>query len=328
MTETRISIAMASYNGARYLSEQLESLAAQRRLPDELVVCDDASEDDTLEVLESFAAAAPFAVRIERNEQTLRTAQNFAKAVSLCSGELIFLADQDDAWRPDKLQVMESYFDAHPQVGALFCNGQVCDGELRPLGYDLWQAQWFHPSEQRRVREGRPLEVFVRHSVAAGNTLAFRSRFRELVLPITGLDDGADTWIAFLIAAVSEFHIMDRDLVQYRLHGANQIGLRRFDLRQQLERARWQLQQGIFDYGVRFFSGVEDRLSSQPEPEWQPAPETLELVREKIAHCRTRDRMSPQFLTRLPDVARETLNRGYWRFSYGLKSLLQDLLLR
>ena len=77
-----------------------------------------------------------------------------------------------------------------------------------------------------------------------------------------------------------------------------------------------------------FFSGVEDRLSSPAEPAWIPAAETLELVRAKIAHCRARDRMSARFFARLPDVVRETLNRGYWRFSYGTRSLLQDLLLR
>ncbi len=92
----RISIAMCTYNGARFLPEQLASFAAQERLPDELVVCDDGSTDATMEILQDFAATALFEVRVERNPQNLGFVRNFEKTLSLCTGDIVFLSDQDD----------------------------------------------------------------------------------------------------------------------------------------------------------------------------------------------------------------------------------------
>ena len=86
-----ISIAMATYDGARFVAEQLASFAAQTRLPDELVVTDDGSTDGTLEIVERFAATAPFAVHIHRNPARLGYTLNFSEAVSKCEGEIIFL---------------------------------------------------------------------------------------------------------------------------------------------------------------------------------------------------------------------------------------------
>ena len=99
----RISIAMATYNGSKYLREQLDSLAAQTLPPCELVVTDDGSTDDTLGILDRFRRRAPFPVHLHRNEQRLGYRDNFLKAAQLCSGELIAFCDQDDVWMPDKL---------------------------------------------------------------------------------------------------------------------------------------------------------------------------------------------------------------------------------
>src|SRR6266567_6944512 len=108
MSKSRISVAMCTYNGARFLREQLESIAAQSRLPDELVVCDDGSTDETVETIKAFVGRAPFAVRLEINSKNLGSTKNFEKAIGLCEGEIIALADQDDVWKPQKLAVLEA----------------------------------------------------------------------------------------------------------------------------------------------------------------------------------------------------------------------------
>src|SRR4029079_17285220 len=95
-------------NGARFLPEQLRSIAAQTRPPDELIVCDDRSTDETAQVIEAFAATAPFPVRLVRNEERLGSTRNFERAVSLCDGSLIALADQDDSWHPEKLARLQA----------------------------------------------------------------------------------------------------------------------------------------------------------------------------------------------------------------------------
>src|SRR5690348_8403095 len=93
-----ISVAMATYNGARYIREQLDDLAAQTRLPAEVVVCDDESSDGTVAILEHFAASAPFPVHIHRNSERLGYRANFMKCASLCSSDLVAFCDQDDRW--------------------------------------------------------------------------------------------------------------------------------------------------------------------------------------------------------------------------------------
>ena len=99
----RISLAMTTYNGEDYLEEQLESFLRQTRIPNELIVCDDGSRDSTLNILEAFQLKAPFPVMINRNVENLGYTKNFENALSKCSGELIFLSDQDDIWEANKV---------------------------------------------------------------------------------------------------------------------------------------------------------------------------------------------------------------------------------
>jgi glycosyltransferase involved in cell wall biosynthesis len=327
-TSTHISIAMTTYNAGPWLAEQLASFTQQSRLPDELIVCDDGSSDGTIEALHAFAQTAPFEVRVECNPETLTTTRNFEKAVSLCRGEIIFLADQDDVWRPQKIETLTAELLAHPDAGAVFSNGRVVDEACKPLGYNLWDSLWFHERERSLVRAGRGAEVFVRHVVAAGTTLAFRSRYREVYLPFPDLHDCHDAWITFSIAGVADVRIVEENLIDYRLHGANQFGLQRFSLREQLEKAREQLEIGAFRHNVAFFTTARERFRTVSERGFAPRQHVVELTEGKIQHATARDQMSRNFLTRLPTIIREVFDRGYWRFGYGTKSLAQDLFLR
>jgi len=329
MSGARVSVAMATCNGAPYLDAQLESLCAQSRPPDELVLCDDSSSDETPAIAEAFARRAAFPVRIERNPHRLGITGNFEKAVSLCSGDLIFLADQDDVWQEAKIEALSRVLLDNPAVGAVFCNGEVVDAELTPLGHDLWEALAFTPGEQAGVRAGREVAVLLKHVVAAGTTMAFRARFRELLLPFPTLRSAHDAWIAFLIAAVAELRILDEKLILYRVHDENQIGIRKLGFRDQLKMAREQLAIGAFAYAVEFFSGAEERLRASAAA-GGPAPSaaTLELIRDKIQHARSRDAMSATLHQRLPAMLREALSGRYTRYSYGARSFAQDLFLR
>src|SRR5574341_2231095 len=153
----RLSVAMCTYNGARFLSTQLESLARQERLPDELVVCDDLSTDATRQVVSAFAAEAPLPVRFVANETNLGSTKNFEKAIGLCSGELIALSDQDDVWDPRKLRLLEQRFTEEPDLGFVFSDAEMVDQDLRPLGYTLWQSVRFGVREQKACKGGRAL---------------------------------------------------------------------------------------------------------------------------------------------------------------------------
>jgi glycosyltransferase involved in cell wall biosynthesis len=328
MTAPRISIAMTTYNAGPWLAEQLASIALQNRLPDELVVCDDGSTDGTIAALERFKADAPFEVKLELNRENLTTTPNFEKAVSLCRGEFILLADQDDVWHADKIEKLVDELEANPDAGAVFSNGRVVNEALEPLGYNLWDSLWFHPRERDQVRAGRAAEVFVKHVVAAGTTLAFRSRYRDVYLPFPDLHDCHDAWLVFSIAGVADIRILEENLIEYRLHGANQFGLQRFNLREQLGKAREQLAIGAFEHNVKFFQAASERFRAVADKGFHPRRSVVDLTEGKIRHAGLRNRMNSGFFARLPTIAQEVLNRGYWRFGYGSKSVAQDLFLR
>src|SRR5712671_3439525 len=125
---------MCTYNGSAYLSEQLQSLAGQTRPPDELVVSDDQSNDGrTREIIEAFARDSPFKVRLSTNNQTLGSKRNFAIAIGRCTGDIIFLCDQDDVWRSDKLARIEKTFKSNPATGLVFSDAEVVDEDLKTL---------------------------------------------------------------------------------------------------------------------------------------------------------------------------------------------------
>jgi len=102
----RISIALATYNGEIYLSQQLDSFVVQTRMPDELVITDDCSTDNSLKICKKFAETAPFDVFIYENESNLGYCGNFNRALSKTTGSLVFLSDQDDVWFPEKIKTI------------------------------------------------------------------------------------------------------------------------------------------------------------------------------------------------------------------------------
>lgn len=327
MTPCRTSVAMATCEGERFIDAQIESIAAQSRLPDELVVVDDASHDGTIGRLERFATKAGFPVRIERNAKRLGATANFARCISLCSGDVILLADQDDVWNPEKLATLVGPFERRPGVGLVFSNGEVVDENLEPLGYDLWRSLFFDERDRKRVRAGEAPAVFARRVVAAGTTLAFRSNFRPLLFPFPDLPSVHDAWIAFLVASVADCEIVDASLVRYRLHGANQIGIRRRGLLEQYRQARQQIVRHAFAEEAIFFELARERLRSR-SAEYSVSDLTLRVIDGKIAHSRIRDSLPEAFLTRIPIVAREWWRGHYARYAYGVKSVAQDLWMR
>jgi glycosyltransferase involved in cell wall biosynthesis len=203
----RISIALATWQGSAFLLTQLESLAGQVRLPDELVASDDSSDDTTLEILEDFAARAPFEVRILRQDTNLGYAGNFDKALVACTGDLVFLCDQDDFWFTEKLAVMERWAKASPKAMVFACNAELTDAYLVPSGLN----------KRDQIASLRlPQESFV-----MGCCLAVRRQFLDVVLPIPVSASAHDSWIVEL---ADRFGLVERrlDVLQYyRQHGGN-----------------------------------------------------------------------------------------------------------
>ena len=218
----RISIAMCTYNGERFLEEQLASITQQTRLPDELVVCDDGSTDRTVAIVREFAASASWAVRIFENEHNLGSAANFERAIRLCSGDLIALSDQDDIWYPTRLERSEQELTAYAEAGLVFSDADVIDDQDRKQEKTLWHRLGFAGKRERELLDGRYL-VLVKHSFVTGATVMFRAGLRERFLPI-GAGWIHDEWIAMIAAAFFDLRLIEQPLIRYRMHGSQQVG--------------------------------------------------------------------------------------------------------
>lgn len=338
----KFSVAMCTYNGARHIREQLESIARQTRVPDELVVCDDGSSDGTPEAVQEFAAGAPFVVRLYVNKKNLGSTRNFEQAITLCEGDVIALSDQDDVWLPEKLQKFEAEFAASPDVGLVFSDALVVDESLRPLDYALWQSLEFTADWQRRLRQGSAFQVLLDNFFVTGATMAFRSRFRELALPINAitlrrfgkkqLEFIHDGWIALMVAAGAELVPIGEALIKYRQHTAQQLGVPPPAVRPQ-EDAKpapsWSARAATaydeyFAYELSFLEEIYARLERSCDSARCKA--TMAYLKPKIHHLRVRAHLPASRLARLHLVLRELFTLRYFRYSNGAFSAAKDLL--
>ena len=315
-----LCVALCTYNGARFVDEQLESIAAQTRRPDLLVVVDDASGDDTVERVRRFAASAPFPVELSVNEKNLGFAANFARAVGLCRGEVVVLCDQDDVWMPSKLQRLAAALDADRAAGAVFSDAELVDADLAPLGHRLWESVDFTARDRREWRSGLAFERLVRGSVVTGATLAFRARFRERVLPVPpGV--AHDAWIALVIAATAPIVALEEPLVLYRQHGGNQIGARKLGTAARLRRTR-----SIGALGIREKRTLCAAALQRLEALGGVSPARMVLLRESIEHLDARTALPRWRLLRVKPVLRELATGRYARQGQGWRSAARDLL--
>ncbi|MDX6577441.1 MAG: hypothetical protein QOE96_3394 [Blastocatellia bacterium] len=319
-----ISVSMCTLNGAPFLEEQLESIALQTRPPDELIVCDDRSDDRTIDILKEFTDRAPFPVRFSINETRLGTSGNFERAILLAEGEIIALADQDDVWDPRKLALLEAKLSSSPELGLVFTDAELVDDKLSSKGQTVWEAVGFDSRRQKLLAAGRALEVLLANNVVTGATMAFRTRFRDAILPIpvegSLLHDG---WIALIIAGLAEIGLIDQPLIKYRQHAGQQIGAPITSTAQNVMSAQRTNRNYYLAQAARF-QEARERLTLHQTKLFHPR--VLSVVDEKITHLNARAKMPEQRLNRLPLVVRETLNLHYHHFSRGLFSAAKDLL--
>jgi len=323
-TTYRISVALCTYNGARFLDAQLESFLAQTRRPDELVVCDDKSTDDTVAILERFAKKAPFAVRVERNVERLGATKNFEKSIRLCSGDLIATSDQDDVWLPEKLALSEIPFLRDPSCGLVFTDAEVVDEDLRPVGHRLWEAIRFGRLARRRVRAGRAFEALLRQWLVTGATMLFRERYRSVVLPIPErwIHDG---WLSLIIGAIAPLAMVERPTLRYRQHAAQQIGGRKMGLKDLYAKAR-EVGPAHFRAAYERFAIAEERLRGCAELLREPI--FLPMLAGKVAHQKRRLQIS-ESQSRWKRVIwslEELCRGGYGRYSESaLSHFIKDM---
>jgi glycosyltransferase involved in cell wall biosynthesis len=216
----RISVAMATYNGEKYLRDQLNSLAKQSRPPYEVVVCDDGSTDMTTQILREFAATAPFSVNIYINDSNLGFADNFLKAAGLCQGDWIAFCDQDDVWMPNKLARVEETIGRYPGdelvlIGhtSLIANERLeLDGRRLP---DNCRDSYVRCASQFGFYCIAGFSMIFRAILVKEFNAALRPRVYQ---PQALMPRGHDEWISMLANAIGDMANISEPLAIWRRH--------------------------------------------------------------------------------------------------------------
>lgn len=216
-------MALCTFNGSRFLEQQISSLLAQRDVALEVIVCDDGSTDGTWPLLEAWAAMDQ-RIRLFQNPQRLGFSANFAQAMSYCRGEYIAPCDQDDFWMPDKLSRLVAHMGEHLLC---YCDSSLIDEQGNSLNQRI--------SERISMYQGHGVLPLCFWSSVSGHALVFRASLLRQAQPFPP-DCFYDWWLAAVAASHGSVGYVDEPLVAYRQHGHSQTD---FAKRQTRKRDRW-----------------------------------------------------------------------------------------
>ncbi|RZL29149.1 MAG: glycosyltransferase family 2 protein [Sphingomonas sp.] len=329
--QPRVSVAMATYNGARFILEQLDSIAAQTVPPAELVVTDDASSDDTVAIVKAFAEVAAFPVRIYENAVRLGYRHNFMRNVALCTSDIIALCDQDDVWYPDKLERMLAPF-ADADVVLAYHDAWLIDGHGKriELARILPLEPKSPPSSLFPLRNPYGFSMLIRRELVSFSDLWPKSVDNLK----TDTMMAHDQWFFFLACALGTVAFVDVPLAGYRQHDNNTYGVERPPRTIGEKIARWvnvrSKEYASFTIAARVRAAILRAGFDRFGPEWQ-ARATLAIARYETLsrHCAWRAAIydpGPAMprLGAWHALLRDGAYSNRTRWSFGRKAMLAD----
>ena len=205
-----VSVCMATYNGAKYIKKQIESILCQLKEGDELIISDDGSTDATLEIVQSFDTPKIkfFPNQIEKRFKHGQYIANFENALIQASGDILFFADQDDIWLNDKIDKM---IEGLNNCELVVSDCKIVDENLQTIYESYFQ---FNQSDFNLFKS------FNRNPYL-GCTMAFKSRLLDLALPFPNCISGHDLWLGILAEMYFKVGIINQPTILYRRHDLN-----------------------------------------------------------------------------------------------------------
>ncbi len=321
-------IAMCTCNGAAYLGAQLNSLVEQTRLPDSIVISDDGSNDGTWDMLNAWAAEIRSMYSIQvvlmRNETRLGVTRNFEQAIGALDTDIIFLADQDDIWAKNKIEVLASRLEIDADVLLIHSDAFLIDEDDADLGRSLFEALYLTAGDRQLARQQRFFEVYCRRNLVTGTTAAFRRELLELALPFpdTWIHD---EWLAACAAAWKRVAMLPDKLTFYRQHGRNAIGVPGGRLSLLARYLRRVSETPRADYLARKINRLH-ALRKRLDETSVARDDARALLAEAEEHFMRRRAFSKRLPSRLVSIVRESRTRGYRRFADGAAGILRDFI--
>lgn len=327
-----ISVAVATYNGSRFLRQQLDSIYAQTWSNFEVVVCDDCSKDNTPNILEEYRQR--YGLRYEVNERNLGLIRNFEKVLLSCRGEFIVLSDQDDVWRPVKLEKIVSIFNTMPEIGYVFSDAELVDDNLCSLGCTMWNSVGFQGNIRQVFSCGNQLVSLLRQRFVTGATMALKRSLLPVLLPFpVGTIWLHDGWIAIVATSLGCYGMpVEETLIMYRQHVAQQVGapiqnkvsmLERYNnFRSNRDRnaAKYEKMAQSYEYLYKHILAVEPKKG-------MVSSEVLKDLQEASIHFYRRSVINKSnSLKKYSLLIKEVPTGRYRRYSNSFKSILTDIL--
>lgn len=215
-----ISVVIATYNGAKYLLEQLESIASQTLEPDEVIISDDCSTDETVRLCREFIAERGFGSwRVLEHSDNVGYCLNFYRALEETKGDYIFFCDQDDVWDKEKISVMVDTMKGNPDIKVLSCRYRLIDA--RGIKDEGLTVPHFSNCSDNTI-EYISAESLIGHSFVRGCSFCVK---RELISKVKTMELkdllGHDWQIAILASLEKGMAVLNRPLMSYRCHDSN-----------------------------------------------------------------------------------------------------------
>lgn len=208
----QISIVLCSYNGEKYISEQIDSILNQTFKDFELIISDDKSSDATIDIINSYSNKDA-RIKLNINKENLGYVKNFEKGISLAKGEYIALSDQDDVWALDKIEKLFKNISNHILI---YCDSLLVNSNLQSLDKKM-------SSSKEMISTNNPLNLTLMNCVS-GHALLFKKELTEHLFPFPKLVPH-DWWIAFIASFNGGIVFYDAPLIQYRMHEENALVL-------------------------------------------------------------------------------------------------------
>ncbi|MEX1133125.1 MAG: glycosyltransferase [Flavobacteriales bacterium] len=323
-----ISVVMATHNGVAFVEEQLNTIALGTVVPDELVVVDDASTDGTGDLLEACRKNSNIArIILIRNEKNLGPTPSFLKALDRSTGDIVFFADQDDHWAPDKIESLAACFKSDRDLLLAYCDGTITNAELEPTGRTIFSTR--NKAHLALGGERDLMEVMSNPDIK-GCTMALNGAFARRVSkdsrPDVSTYWGHDHWLALFAYGMGPVKVVPRQLLLHRFHGSNASSATRFDPLSTKHWKKWssKLHEQGKDHWYQRYALVKEHVDQHGYtvvPEWANALRTwIEIGKERQAIG-----LLPVH-KRLPRVLALKERGIYRRYYNGPFTLLRDLL--
>ncbi len=239
-----ISVVICTYNGEKYLEEQLRSVMNQTYQKLEIIINDDCSTDNTLEVAKALQTEDK-RIKIYKNETNLGFNKNFETSLKYATGELISLCDQDDIWVLDKIERQYKLLKKE-NSSLVYCNAQLIDADGNDLNKNLFTQLHVRPIS------GDTQLSLIYDNCISGNTLMFKSSIIEKIYPISE-KIFFDRWIAFVASYYGSISVIKEPLILYRQHGGNVTDVLREKKKKKTLKMRIEKRQMAFEVKIGQF---------------------------------------------------------------------------